>query len=151
MICGNRIPTRSVGARYWAAVFLPTSHSWALEGAFEKGTSIWIFSSTQRLEEDLSFDRLGEGSPVKAVRKFLTPLANAEAASMRPPRPFSGWAAISMKRLSFVSVTPAPTEDPFNPFHAELSRALYREKSQAETLAFRLAVEAGTDLVPPVG
>ena len=53
------------------------------EGCFK----IDIFFDT-KLGDDLSFDRLGEGSPVKAVRKFLTPLANAEAASMRPPRPF---------------------------------------------------------------
>jgi hypothetical protein len=116
----------------------------------ERYFNLDIFFDT-RLKDDLSFDRLGEGSPAKAVRKFLTPLADAEAASMRPPRPFSGWAPISMKRLGFVKVTPVPTKHPFNPFHAELSRALYRDKTQAETLAFRLAVEAGTDLVPPVG
>jgi hypothetical protein len=116
------------------------------EGCF----NLDIFFDT-RLEDDLSFDRLGDGSPLKAVRKFLTPVANAQAESMRPARPFSGWASITMKRLGFVSVTPAPTEEPYNPFHAELSRALYRDKTQAETLAFRLAVEAGKHLVLPVG
>ena len=56
-----------------------------------------------------------------------------------------------MKQLDFVTVTPKPTEQPLNPFHAELSRALWRDRTLAETLAFRLAVEARRDLVPPVG
>lgn len=115
------------------------------EGCF----NLDIFFDT-RLDDNLSFDRLGEGSPVKAVRKYLTPLADAEAALMRPPRPFSGWAPISMKQLTFITVIPDPREDPYNPYHAELSRDLYRAKAQAETLAFRLAVIAGKELVRPV-
>lgn len=139
-------PNEMLGRRVFTDKPFVESGGKGLEGHFK----IDIFFD-RRLGDDLSVDRLGEGSPMKAVRRFLTPLARAQGGSMEPPRPFSGWAAISMKKLGFVEVMAAPTDEPRNPYHAEISRALFRNKVQAETLAFRLAAEAGRELVDPVG
>jgi hypothetical protein len=114
------------------------------EGFFK----ITVFMDS-RLNEDLSFDRLGERGVDKSVTKFLTPLGVDQGQTLAPPQEFSGWAAIPMAKLNFVTLRPTPTDEPHNPFHADLSREDFRGRSQAETLAFRLAILAGKAIVAP--
>ena len=55
-----------------------------------------------------------------------------------------------MADLDWVDVRPTPTESPYNPYHADLSRDGFRERRQAETLAFRLSVLAGREVAAPL-
>jgi len=94
-----------------------------------------------RLEEDLSLDRLGVRQPdIAPVTAKLTPLAIAAGAKMAPAQPFKGWAAFKMSELRPLSVRadPNPPEEPTNEFHALLDRTDFRNEAQANTLAHRL-------------
>ena len=114
----------------------------------ERHFKITVFMDS-RLDQDLSFDRLGERGVDRCVTGFLTPLGVDQGKILAPPKEFSGWAAIPMAKLDFATVRPSPTDDPYNPYHADLDRERFRERDHAEMLAFRLAVLAGTAIVPP--
>jgi hypothetical protein len=109
---------------------------------------ITVFMDSRR-DKDLSFDRLGERGVDKSVTRFLTPLGADQGRTLAPPKEFSGWAAIPMAKLDFATVRPTPTDEPYNPFHADLSREGFRERAHAEMLAFRLAILAGRTIVAP--
>lgn len=95
-----------------------------------------------RVEEDLSFDRLGkQGNPDPRVVNLLKRLANAEADN--EGKPFEGWAYVVKRHLK------KPTEDneldirpdddsEENPYHALLARDDYRERRLAYLLAIYL-------------
>ena len=137
-------PSESIGRRVFGKGWLAGPDAKGPQGYFK----ITIFMDS-RLDQDLSFDRLGETGVDKRVTRFLTPLGVDQGQTLTPPKEFSGWAAISMARLDFATVRPTPTDEPCNPFHADLSREGFREKVQAETLAFRLAYLAGNEIVAP--
>ena len=132
-------PSETIGRRVFGKGWLAGPGAKVPQGFFK----LTVFME-KRPEDDLSFDRLGETGVDKRVTRFLTPLGADHGQTLAPPKEFSGWAAIPMARLDFATVRPSPTDKPYNPFHADLSRERYRERDRAETLAFRLAVLAGS-------
>ena len=100
-----------------------------------------------RLEEDLSFDRLGmSGNPQAIVLSFLNALAHAEAENRG--KDHAGWGWVLRKNLrdsdrAVLKVRPSPIIDdpdsPDNPYHADLLRENHRTKQQANYLALQLA------------
>jgi len=92
-----------------------------------------IFYDT-RLENELSFDRLG----LKTVDKFLTTQCHQHGNMQN--KTFVGWATIKVSDLKKLTIQPTPTEE--NPYHADLSREGFRDPLSAELLAYRLAHHA---------
>lgn len=95
-----------------------------------------VFFDT-RLGDDLSVDRLGNGSATRSIVRQLTILAD-EAASQQSTM-FCGWAAIHKKYLKYVTIRPDPISEKLegieNPHHALIDRSGVREK----TLAFHFS------------
>ncbi|WP_157735719.1 hypothetical protein [Granulosicoccus antarcticus] len=97
-----------------------------------------------RLENDLSVDRLGEGQALAKVKVQLAPKAKEDNAA----HPFKGWAGLKVKSLvvpakTAVSLLPTPLVD--NAYHADISREDYRTASAAYALAFRLREVSESD------
>src|SRR5262245_2230266 len=96
-----------------------------------------------RSEIDLSVDRLGRGNVDRKVMGYVGRLASASGRGRTPPQTFHGWAGLRVKafRSAFKGVSdihPKPIDSPPNPFHAEISRAQFRSKVHAYTLAVTL-------------
>lgn len=102
-----------------------------------------VFLDT-RYDEDLSLDRMGMKTVDPEVTVFLTPQCHAHGKTQS--KRFAGWAAIRKKVLTGLDVRPnaqlETADHPANPYHADLSRNGYRDRRQAETLAFRLVLHA---------
>lgn len=100
-----------------------------------------------RLEEDLSFDRLGmQGNPHPKVLRLLIALAQSEAENQN--KDHAGWGWVLRKNLrdsdrTVLEVRPSPIindpDSPDNPYHADLSRENHRTEQQAKYLALHLA------------
>ena len=95
-----------------------------------------------RVEEDLSFDRLGkQGNPDPRVVNLLKQLANAEADNER--KSFEGWAYVAKRHLkkpledNELDIRPDDDSEE-NPYHALLARDDYRERRLAYFLALHL-------------
>jgi hypothetical protein len=111
-----------------------------------------VFLDERPDQDGLSFDRLGvRPRDFMEVVQVLTPIAKAEAASRKPPRPFPGWLGIRVNDIKDLCLKPDPiTDDPKNPFHAILPLNCYRDAIHANNLAHRLALAAEDgSLVPP--
>jgi hypothetical protein len=95
-----------------------------------------------RLNEDLSLDRLGLKEPNPSVLRHLDPICLAHA--QRKKKPFLGWAGLRAADIAKLPVR--PSEDPVykdqNPYHADLVLDDFRSKALMETLAFRLVHHA---------
>lgn len=94
-----------------------------------------------RLQQDLSVDRLGENQPHRPTVRFLTRLADGAAAERK--KTFHGWASIRVKDLKKLSVRPSPVEAPAdkaNPYHAGIDRTQVRES----LIAYHVAVSIKT-------
>jgi len=109
----------------------------------------------KKLEEDLSVDRLGRSGSSEAAAKRLTgKLAQDEAVKRTKSVAFLGWGVMRVKSLrtskmfkGALDVLPKPiTEEPRNPYHAEITRAAYRQEIHAWGLAASLRDIAEKDL-----
>lgn len=91
-----------------------------------------VFFDT-RFADDLSVDRLGNGSATKSVVRQLTLLAD-EAASQQSTV-FCGWIAIHRKNLQRVTLKPDALSEKLdgieNPHHALIDRSGARDKTAA--------------------
>lgn len=97
-----------------------------------------------RLENDLSVDRLGEGQVVSKVKSHLAIKAGQDNSA----HSFKGWAGLKVKSLvvpakTAVSLLPTPLSD--NVYHADISRKDYRTPAAAYALAFRLRDTSESD------
>jgi hypothetical protein len=112
-----------------------------------------IFYDT-RLENDLSFDRLGLKKVDKDVVRFLTQQCHQHGDMQN--KKFVGWAAIKVSDIKKIKVSQlekleiqaTPSQE--NPYHADLPREGFRELVSAERLACQLAYYASVlELVLP--
>lgn len=93
-----------------------------------------------RIDTDLSLDRLGVKQPKQEVLDFLTPLG--DALGERMDKKFQGWAQIRVGQLKDLHVKRTDAEGEDNPYHAELNRDNFRNTPAARALAFQLSVYA---------
>lgn len=99
-----------------------------------------------RLENDLSFDRLGQPNPSKDTLRVITKIADEDAEGISAAASFEGWATILIKKLKLPgwepSWLPTPTKnekgDFVNQWHTDLSREGFRNKRLAYMLAITL-------------
>jgi len=95
-----------------------------------------------RLHEDLSFDRLGEGSIAKQVVTFLTPICDHEGHKQQ--KTFFGWLAALRRSIKYEEVRPDPLTEAVhgveNPYHALLDRSAARQRGQAFHLSRSLFI-----------
>ena len=99
-----------------------------------------------RIENDLSLDRLGVGEAFKKILKKLIPLCEQHQSVIS--KEFKGWAQLKKEQLKQHQVIPTPIYEPEelkNIYHADLVREKYRDKELAETLAFALAYIASSN------
>lgn len=106
----------------------------------------WETFYDSRLDSDLSFDRLGRSNAEKKILRALTKIADSHAEIIG--KEFTGWAQIRAKALVDRALTLIPTPikhnqedgstDLENPYHCDLDRANFRQRVQAEALAFML-------------
>ena len=94
-----------------------------------------------RLNSDLSFDRLGTSGGIE--NRILANCATAACANYKKRAlNFIGWGGITMRILNqnnfSVVMRPQSTEEHKNPHHCELSRDNFRTKAQAKALAYQL-------------
>ena len=98
------------------------------------------------VDEDLSFDGLGQGSTIKKVKKEITNIADADLLSEQSSKKFVGWCASHASKWKFRFFDghfySAPTHNNDgtvrNPYHINLSRDGYRQKGRAYALATTL-------------
>ena len=112
-----------------------------MSGTKDKPTFGYKLFLDDRLEDDISVDRLGIKAPEIKHHEEITALGNAHGRRRQPPRTFRGWAQIKVSDLSMfkyaVNATPAHEEE--NKYHAEVSRDGHRTIETARSMAFLLA------------
>ena len=97
-----------------------------------------------RTENDLSVDRLGEGSVIKKV----TVLVAKKAGDANPEQTFFGWAGLKAKSLTVpakTALTLLATPKIDNDYHGDISREDFRKDAAAYSLAIRLRESSESD------
>ncbi|NSZ75654.1 hypothetical protein [Agrobacterium tumefaciens] len=111
-----------------------------------------VFLDT-RYEDDLSVDRLGNGSATKSVVSKVTELA--DHAATQQSTIFLGWIAAHKKHLKHVVIKPDPLTTKLdgieNPHHALIDRSSSREKALAFHFSRSLlfCFKENGEIVPP--
>jgi hypothetical protein len=126
-----------VGRRVFGPPFEQRPSAKIPQGAFR----LDIFMES-RAEAHLSLDRLGLRAADANVLAELSVLCREHAGRVK--KPFTGWAGLRVIELSNLRIV--PSEDVVyadrNPYHADLLLDDYRNRSQMESLCFRLAWQA---------
>jgi hypothetical protein len=106
-----------------------------------KPSFTFIHFVDSRFDQDLSVDCLGPGNTETKRIRPLTRLGDTEAAARVPVVTFDGWAAVLAKDLAFPGWLPLvrPSEQPDNPYHAEIIRDGFRDKAHSYAFATAMA------------